>query len=191
MTHPSEIGKLIVKKAYRDAIHVAIAPVVAGELLSVGQRVRLRGGKAVAANNNISRDIGIVDPFLPFVHVQPGQRFWLFLHPGTIEDLRHEWSHPAFENSVPELAPADPEKMGPFNQSVMWLKSFAEDKAEITFGELMEGIAKFVEDDKQMCDGGKWMNLPTPPELWLHYQLVTGTPLDRVYDDHDLFTCEC
>jgi hypothetical protein len=92
------IGKLITSDAHRDAIHVAVAPVTAAQELQPGQHVGLRGdGRALATEH----PIGIVDPFL-HERVPEGQRFWLFLYPGTITSLRHVWTHPAFRPRVPE-----------------------------------------------------------------------------------------
>ncbi len=93
-----KIGKLIDGHAYRDAIHVAIAPVEAAERLSPGDHVALDdSGNAVWT---VERGVGIVDPFL-LGDVREGERFYVFLYPGTVTSIRHSWSHPAFKAKVP------------------------------------------------------------------------------------------
>lgn len=100
MQETPKLGQLILGKAFRDAIHVAVAPVVAGEELSPGQQVFLIGEEAFYALGKNSGSIGIVDPFLARI-VSKGERFWLCLYPGTTTSLRHAWTHPAFEPKVP------------------------------------------------------------------------------------------
>jgi len=109
------VGKLLDATVGRDAIHFALAPVVAEERLRPGQHIGFaREGDTtyvVAATNDDMPPrttagmprvaaLGIVDPFLP-ESVSPGQRFWMFLFPNTITGLRHVWSHPAFVTRVP------------------------------------------------------------------------------------------
>ena len=55
-----EIGKIHEKEQNRDAVHMAIAPVVAGERLRAGKHIAIVDGKAFASLT----PIGIVDPFL-------------------------------------------------------------------------------------------------------------------------------
>lgn len=88
-----ELGKIIEgeSEAERDAIHVAVAPVIAGECLLAGQHVGVSFGYAYSHANKI----GIVDPILKTPVLQ-GQRFWLWMYPHTVENLRHDWDHPAF-----------------------------------------------------------------------------------------------
>src|ERR1700742_704055 len=96
-----EIGKIHKEEQHRDAVHMAIAPAVAGEMLPAGKHISLVDGKAFGSGT----PIGIVDPFLMDV-VRKGQKFWIFLYPGSITSLRHEWTHPAFQdNPVAEPAP--------------------------------------------------------------------------------------
>ena len=79
----------------RDAIHIAVAPVTAAERLAPGQHVGLVREGDVELVGACDHTIGVVDPSLAG-EVEPGQRFWLFLYPGTITGLRHVWTHPAF-----------------------------------------------------------------------------------------------
>ncbi len=93
-----KIGKLIEGHAYRDAIHVAIAPVEAAERLSPGDHVALDdSGRALWT---VERGVGIVDPFL-LGDVREGERFYVFLYPGSVTGIRHAWTHPAFKAKVP------------------------------------------------------------------------------------------
>lgn len=90
-----KLGHLITDgETRRDAIHIAVAPVVASCYLNPGQPIGLLEGsrEQVGPTNN---PIGIVDPFLKG-KVHYGQRFWMFLLPNTVTGMRHYWKHPAF-----------------------------------------------------------------------------------------------
>lgn len=93
-----KVGQLAPDSAMRDAIHVAVAPVIAAHTFDPSDKVALINGEAWHAGET-NTVVGIVDPFLT-EQVQPGQRFWLFLLPGTTTSLRHVWTHPAFKPGV-------------------------------------------------------------------------------------------
>jgi hypothetical protein len=95
--HVPQLGKLIDGDERRDAVHIAVAPVVAAATLTPGQHVGLIDGSRAGPCDN---PIGVVDPFLK-ADVQEGQRFWLFLYPNTVTSLRHVWTHPAFVAKPP------------------------------------------------------------------------------------------
>lgn len=97
------VGQILTDKAERDAIHMAIAPVMAGERLTPGDHVALDSGMAVAKPADT---IGIVDPFLKSC-VEAGQRFYLFLYPKTVTGMRHHWNHPAFTGADRQATPEE------------------------------------------------------------------------------------
>lgn len=83
----------------RDAIHLGVEPVEAGEQLAVGATIGIKDGKAYqSTKRNGIKALGIVDPFLEG-KVLPGQRFWLVVMPRQITSLRHVWEHPDFPDS--------------------------------------------------------------------------------------------
>ncbi|AND74958.1 hypothetical protein pf16_35 [Pseudomonas phage pf16] len=94
------LGMIHFKEEARDAIHLAVEPVVAGCALEVGQRIGIIDGKAWPAGSNISSDVrvpyhGIVDPFLPR-GPYGGESFWFVMAPRMVQSLRHVWEHPDF-----------------------------------------------------------------------------------------------
>ena len=169
-----QIGKIINGQQNRDAVHMAIAPVVAGEWLKPGQRVGLCNEAAVLTG---VEHIGIVDPFLTG-EVEEGARFWLFLFPGSITSLRHNWTHPAFPDSEPLVG---------LEAAKDWLRSFALNVADVTYEDLIEGTAQFLDPDFHAPT--RWgSGFEVPSEFWIYYQVVTGK---KFAVKPEFFHCSC
>jgi len=86
------LGTIIGPGEARDAIHLAVEPVIAAHDLRTGDDVGLdENGEAHYSTS----PVGIVDPFLKN-GVKQGERFWLVVYPRQITSLRHVWEHPKF-----------------------------------------------------------------------------------------------
>lgn len=107
------LGRVITAddKVGRDAIHLAVEPVIAGERVFPGQDVGRRSDGAFASpsiTNGITKTLGIVDPFIETA-VQPGEKFLLVIYPRQITSLQHVWEHPDFGPETANPATAAPE----------------------------------------------------------------------------------
>ncbi len=100
----STLGTIHEEQQYRDAIHLGVEPVEAGENLPVGADIGIaEDGKAYLSGkkkNNV-KGVGIVDPFLQNA-VQKGEKFWLVVYPRKITSLLHVWTHPDFPDEKPK-----------------------------------------------------------------------------------------
>jgi hypothetical protein len=157
-----KLGQLITdENAKRDAIHIAVAPVIAGANLKPGHPVALNlEGKAVPTFYEAT--IGIVDPFLT-ENVGRGERFWLYLYPNTVTSLRHEWTHPAFPNNAKTITTAQ------HNLSGVWLQQYAS-RLGVSLTEIIHAtksgsgfVGNDIEDPSDV-----------PDEFWEHYRIYTG-----------------
>lgn len=174
------IGKILNGPEQRDAIHFAVAPVVAAERLDPGQHVGFvqSSTEAVGAKGV---HIGIVDPFLP-APVEKGERCWMFLYPNTIQSLRHEWTHPAFGAVVEN----------PKSASERWMRAWAMKHVSDDYygGKISEDAAyafaikagheKHIgpyESAREYIDN----------EWWAHWEIITGSQGDR----EAYFSCGC
>lgn len=179
-----KLGELITGEAHRDAIHVAVAPVVASEELTAGQDVGLLSGDVAGP---CERPIGIVDPFIK-TSVGKGERFYLFLYPNTVTGMRHEWQHPAFGGPVQADA-------GDVAESEKWLRNYAiklkpydaDNSQEYAFTELIREL-KAGELFGHGSDLHGLYELDDADELKFHAERYLGI---RICWEHFTFSCSC
>jgi hypothetical protein len=93
-----KLGEYINGPAERDAVHVAISPVRAKELMGPANRVGIShyDGSDYWVSLYSDPKVGIIDPFLGKM-VPHGERVWICLFPETVTAIKHHWSHPAFD----------------------------------------------------------------------------------------------
>ena len=115
------LGMIHFKAEKRDAIHLAVEPVIASRQLKPGERIGIVDGYAYPVgyryipvknpepveDDGVNRvgftrvNIpyqGIVDPFLT-TDVQFGDKFWFIMKPREVRSLRHVWEAEGFPPS--------------------------------------------------------------------------------------------
>jgi hypothetical protein len=190
------LGTIIGPNEKRDAIHLAVDPVIATHYMEPGQDVGLLSpGYASEA----APHIGIVDPFLR-APVQKGERFWLVVYPRQITSLRHVWSHPAFEDEPERLTITEQKKefikeLDGTNVSRRWIEAFAIEVG-LNYDELMAAAAEWVASQRE-GSWGEYLNkgpllegVSVPDDFWRHYGKVTGDVVEQQHQG-SFFTCSC
>jgi len=179
------LGTILGDGCGRDAIHLAVEPVIAGHRLDPGADVGLVDGKAVVCD----KPLGIVDPFLKKT-VRAGERFWLVVYPRQITSLRHVWTHPAFTESIPEAKTASD-----MSDNVEFIKDAAE-RIGVSFESLMVELKYYLDhtspSDTNKCIGfGEEIEARDLPDgFWVHYESLTGRTVPSEMRDV-YFRCAC
>lgn len=190
------VGKLIEHPdAQRDAIHVAVMPVVAYEdRLQPGERLKLVFG----TQNMVCRvrrydeeGVGIVDPFLDVMSLKKGDQFYMFMLPNTIHSLRHQWLHPSVDTDHSSATEAE-----------VWLRHFA-DRWGMPYDEMIKiAIAPKCElhsddypDDFIVAQG---VDLHSAAELgadhdlfWTNLEALTGRTFTLAHRGATGWSCSC
>lgn len=173
----------------RDAIHIATAAVFATEDLNPGDHV----GFITKDNDKMGRSeiapLGIVDPFLP-KPVKKGERFWVFLYPGTIQSLRHNWSHPSFD--VRQQLIRTIEETPAKKRMKAFAAELSQDASEslITFEELIDHATAYVTGGEYWSEGGRFEGQGLYDEFWDDFEELTGLKVPEG-DRYSFFSCSC
>ena len=189
--HEVKFGELCDDDARRDAVHVAVAPVTAAQILAPGEHI----GWADETRRTVARvadPFGIIDPYLR-VSVMPGQRCWVFLYPQTVTGMRHAWSHPAFSDVEPDVSAET------VSDSEAWLRAFCCNSNCPSYENVMRAISSDGYDadgdysyarvnDDYLHFGGLDAHGEIPDEFWFHAERVLGRTLAR---KPKRFSCSC
>lgn len=179
------LGTIIDDKQKRDAIHLAVLPMVAGRRrLAVGAHVNAEGVEVKPYSDTA---VGIVDPFLR-TSVEPGERYWLVIYPRVITSLRHVWAHPQFPDEAGTPAAPSHDRTA----SEAWLQDFC---AKSDCPDYHTVLARALDngdsfDPEYLHFDGRDAHGEIPPEFWVHVEIVTGKKIDG-RDRAKYFSCSC
>lgn len=189
----------------RDAIHIATAAVFAEHDLNPGDHVGLTTEAADVMGRSEIAPLGIVDPFL-LGPVKKGERFWVFLYPGTIRSLRHNWSHPAFDKKS-ELVEAlkdsvHKRRMRTFAASLpsAGYEEHWDDATNTyvvtevgrphTMEEVLDRAKAYVQNGEYWAQGGDFEGQGLYPEFWTDFEVLTGIACPES-ERYAFFSCSC
>ena len=160
----------------RDAIHIALAPIIAGEDLYPGNHIEMGkdGLGHIAKEPNTA--IGIADPFMTRT-ILKGERFWLCLYPQTVTDMKHHWSHPAFL-PVAELP------------DVLKAKEVISNIAS-SYGVRVDELIEAAQSGEGYCFGNDISYGDFEDDFWNAIETITGKQFNEIHRSDTTFRCAC
>lgn len=183
------LGTLLKGEIQRDAIHIAIMPVITHRDLYPGESVKLIPGtkNTVMGCERDSTDcVGIIDPFLEG-YIPGGSQVWMFLNPNTITGLRHEWTHLKVDNNT-NISD---------NEHEDWLRSFA-CKWNFDYDNMIKQATTTPTDDYSNIITAEGIDLHSRGELgddhelfWRHIEALTGKMYDYYHREKICWSCSC
>lgn len=194
MSNQNPLGKLAKEGAVRDAVHVPIYPLEAGEKLSAKDDIVIgKDGRAYLCAVG-DQATGIADPFLKVrsAIINEGDWFYICLYPNTVTGMVHHWAHPDFDNKTPDV-PVHPE----IKKAKEWLTYAAahiEDHYGVcTFERLMDKARdEWLGEDYATAGFNSAMDFMNDNhvEFWRNYDIYTGGV--NVNESHPTsFGCSC
>lgn len=169
------LGSFICGDGKRDAIHIAICPAIAEEVLKPADHVQIevRHGAVYAKKCKINKGSGIVDPYL-YRDVHKNEMFYICLYPNTVRSLRHEWLAPEFECK---------------EKSRLYIERIARD-IKWTYDQVMEAADRWVYQEEHSYENNeRYKDISIDwDEFWIHYEVLTGK---RPENCESFFTCSC
>lgn len=172
--------------ASRDACHVATIAVVAGNILTPGEHV---GPLADGTYDDTSESlVGIVDPFRRG-RIEKGDRFWLFLYPGTITSLQHVWTHPLLDGLALPAPAAEPQLDRV--EARQWLNVFCEQ-----WGMHPDDVLQNIDTRNGITadrDIHGWDELAIEEQrkFWACVETLLGRRFDTAHREDTYFSCAC
>lgn len=183
------LGTIHTKTEHRDAIHLAVEPVTAGQDLDPGDHIDVRDG--IASYAAVGKGLGIVDPFL---HRGPkkGQKFWFVMYPGRVHSLRHVWTHPAFpdvDGVVTEQTPTAKAAKKALDRAKAVIQEHA-DELELDYEEMLDKARQWIAHGDYYTGGSEAEGHHIDEDFWQAWELVTGeeVPEDKRYN---FISCSC
>ncbi len=178
------LGTIIDDQQKRDAIHLAVEPVVVGdEDHTPGCHVTVRDGISYRIPSGHASALGIIDPFLDrTADIKKGDRVWFVMYPRTVHSLRHVWTHPAFRDEVAvALDQATAERRA---EAERWIRAYLEEEG-FDYGHIMRQVAAMITDD---INSGSGSDFHPSGEFWAHAEIAIGV---KLVHRPDYFKCGC
>lgn len=188
------VGHLIPseEKVERDAIHVAVLPVIASMNLKRACWLEFTYEDNIQHVTNArswALAVGVADPFHQRINIEVGTRFLMFMKPNTITGLRHDWTHPALEKAMGQRMK---QELLDLPSSKTWLENLAA-SCDMTYSALIEELTSVARGESEYIHIG----VDTPEaayseEIWEHYEKITNTVVPASIKRHGApFSCAC